>query len=113
MSDPLLSMFIWQNLLIQFFITLVAFSFCKGEPWSFRYVFFATAYLIHGAFAIESLDTPILFANIQAAAGTIPSGGLEAIRVKVDFWKLIIPVASIGIGCSMIANFLSSQKPRS
>ena len=111
--NTLLSMFVWQNLFVQFAITLVAFGLCRGEPWSFRYLLMALIYLTHGAFALESFDSSLVFAKIQVDAGIVTPASVDSMRTQVDFGKLSIPVISIGIGCSMIASFLSSSKPRS
>jgi hypothetical protein len=104
-------MFALMNLLVLFALIVATSGLCKGQPWSFTYLFMAFLFLAHGCYAVNSLDMPMLLAKVQLNAGVTSAEAVEQLKAQVDFWKLSIPVISLGIGCSMVNSFFSSSKP--
>ena len=109
--NSLPSMFVGINLLMLLTLIIVTSGLCKGEPWSLKFLFMGGMYLLHGFYAVASFDIPVLLAEVQLNAGKTSLEAVNQLKGQVDFWKLLIPVVSLGIGCSMVNSFLSSSKP--
>ena len=110
--NPLLTWVLWSQFLGLAFFTAVTFISSKGEPWSITYFAMAIVYLVFGFYFIVSLDLVVDFETVKVTGSVAPANGLDNVKRQVELWKLIFPVISIGIGCSMVNSFLSSPKPR-
>lgn len=101
-----------KELLFQIFLLLCAISFCRGKPWSWWTLSFGIAFLIHAFMATVYFDILPSLVGILNKSSTNPitESEMSSIKSSVDLWKIFIPVISLGIGCSMITNFIGAKK---
>jgi hypothetical protein len=103
----------WVDVLTQVFLFICALSLCKGRPWSVWYLLIGIGFLGHAFLSLEHFHshTPILMEAINLKNGVpLSTEAIKEINQTTEFWKLVLPVISLGLGCSMIANFLAAKK---
>ena len=104
--------FIYTNLAMQGIIGIFILNSCKGRPWSPWFGFFGLVYIAHGVFSFEQLDFPVFWVEFNENIGKATSQDVKQVKKISEFWKIVIPVISWSIGCSMIATFFASSKPK-
>jgi len=110
MMINVLTPFVIFNVGVQLAIAIAVLGLCRGSPRSWWFAFFGFLYLVQAAVALDQLNIPVALAEISSRGDSTSTAALNTLKTTAEFWKFIVPAISLGIGCSMIANFFSASK---